>query len=255
MFLSFGDQVPDPDIFSSVAYWTSGQLAARLQLSGLALDLLAPGPGWLEEVGAEVTGRRVESGNLEEVPGGRLFVKALEHKVPGLPAGVQDGAAFVDRARTLGVPTASMFQWCRDVVRFDHEHRFFVAAGEVVTGSAYRVSGEHCLRSPLTRQAQEHAHALVRDLGDLCPPACTLDLGLDTATGRWVVVEANPAWSSGPYDNDPVGVVDVVEASQGEADLRWKWRPDPALVTRAQEMGAVEVGAPEDLPGVVELDA
>lgn len=245
-FLSYGRDLPEG---LSPMFWTSGHHAARLTLAGLA-TFNAPGPAFLEGPARKWTRRTTSSGLLHEVPEGRLFVKALEHKVPGLLAGVWDGTEFQEAARSLGVDPSSRFQWTRDILELDHEHRCFVAHGEVLTLGAYRVGGiVGEMTSPYTPAAREFAQGVVHDLGDDFPPAATLDVARDPERG-WVVVETNPAWSSGFYGCDPVLALRAVRAGNQPSE-RWAWDPDPDLLARARASEPFRLGS--DLPGFVEF--
>jgi hypothetical protein len=81
---------------------------------------------------------------------------------------------------------------------------------------------------------------LVASEGDN-PPGFVVDCGI-TTDGRVVVVEANAAWSSGPYDGDPAGIFRAIEASHDfESEYpQWAWVPNVAL----EKVGALRVRVP-----------
>lgn len=67
------------------------------------------------------------------------------------------------------------------------------------------------------------------------PAAFVLDVAL-LADGTWVVLETNPAWSSGQYGADLGAVIECLFAVNDAAAIgTWAWNPDPYLVHRARQ--------------------
>lgn len=68
-----------------------------------------------------------------------------------------------------------------------------------------------------------------------------LDIGI-TCDGRPLVIEANPAWSSGPYDADPAGVLEAITASHDFEGRfpQWAWTMNPVF----QHAGALRIATP-----------
>ncbi|WP_432564440.1 ATP-grasp domain-containing protein, partial [Kineococcus sp. SYSU DK003] len=54
-----------------------------------------------------------------------------------------------------------------------------------------------CAQSAQRRRPRFARHA-VRVLGSECPSVCALDVAWDRGKDRWLVVEVNPLWASGP---------------------------------------------------------
>jgi hypothetical protein len=249
LFLSYAVEVPLAAEFDSLTFWMADAYAARLQLAGLAPALAAPGWDWLSSIDPDLLGRHVVSTTLDRVPAGQMFLKPALLKLVGAPAGVWDAEDFRRAAVADGADVALQVQYCCQLLDLDHEHRFVVCEGEVLTGSAYRVAGRAwsaLLRSDRSPEAAAFAGEAVRALGEDCPSVCSLDVAWDRGAQRWLIVEANPLWASGPYSCDPVAFVDAVEHANTAGSGRWVWRAEETQLARARaQVPVVAVGQGE----------
>lgn len=253
-FLSYGFAVPDPSGYDKVSYWSAGGYSARLRRIGLAGDFTAPGQSWLSTVDPKLTGRQIVTGKLPEIPEGRLlFAKPAEAKIDAMVAGKYTAEAIDLICAKENVPADTLFQWTEDILSINHEHRFYVCDGKVRTGSPYLIDGivyHDEMTSPRYAEALKAAEFTVRELGDNQPAAYTLDMGLNEVSGQWIIIEANPAWSSGIYGCDPAVVIDVLDVACNTADDLWRWEPAQYLVDRAAENPALEIVDPDDGFGI-----
>ena len=198
--------------------------------------------------------------------GPEVFAKPANCKIERIPAKWYDleGLAL-DLIAAPPVPDNQRFLLTWDRLDLVEEHRLWVLDGRVVTSSPYlhhldfietdlrgyessntwypgmnsertpdaEAFGAHALDT-LAHSSGFEAHAIV---STALPRAFTLDVGIDRA-GVWVVIEANPAWSSALYGADPVKVADCVRASSRVVDMMaltdpHRWSPDPYLVDRS----------------------
>lgn len=62
------------------------------------------------------------------------------------------------------------------------------------------------------------------------PPGFVLDVGI-TNDGRPLVNKAHPAWSSGPYDANPAGVLEAITAAHDfeRRSPEWAWTMNPVF--------------------------
>lgn len=237
LFLSYAVEVPSAEEFDSLIFWMADAYAARLQLAGLAPALAAPPWDWLSGVDRQLLGRDVVSTTLDQVPPGRMFCKPESLELVGAPAGVWDVQEFRRAALADGADERLQVQHCRQLLDLDHEHRFVVSEGQVLTGSPYRVAGRAwspSLRSDRSPEAAVFAAEAVLALGPDCPPVCSLDVAWDRGGRRWLVVEANPLWASGPYACDPVAFVEAVDHAGTAGAGRWAWRAEATRLVRAR---------------------
>ncbi len=135
----------------------------------------------------------------------------------------------------------------QEPVEFVAEMRCWIVHGEVVTYSWYRIDDQiwGCedwspprAYIPSTQRMLCFARVVARTVD--APPGFVLDVGL-TADGRWLVVEANAAWSSGPYDGDPAAILAAITAAHDfdGGYPQWRWRPGVPL----QKAGPLRVEA------------
>jgi len=256
LFLSYAVEVPAAAEFDSLAFWMADAYAARLQLAGLAPALAAPSWDWLSRVDPRLLGRQVVSTTLEEVPPGRMFLKPALLKLVRAPAGVWDVDDFRRAALADGADVRMQVQYCRQLLDLDHEHRFVVCEGQVLTGSPYRVAGRAwspSLRSDRSQEAAVFAGQAVRALGGDCPAVCSLDVAWDRGGERWLVVEANPLWASGPYSCDPVAFVDAVDHANTAGVGRWAWRAEATQLVRARAVEPLVAVGEDRASGYVEF--
>lgn len=253
-FLSYGKAVPDTTGYELTSYWMAGAYAARLQEVGLAGNLTACGQSWLAELDISLTGRRIGIGELSEIPGDTvLWAKPAEAKIDAMVSGKYTKDEIVSICKAEDVPSDTLFQWTSDILKINHEHRFFIRHGKIMTGSPYLIDGEiyyPSITSPRYAEAEKAAEEILHELGDNQAPAYTLDVGLDELTNRWIIIEANPAWSSGLYGSDPAKVIETLEVACNSTEEKWKWIPSPYLVKKAKEKNAVMITDEHDTSGI-----
>lgn len=270
MFLSYTEQVPDVSDYNMHSYWTAGGYAARLHRIGLTKKFIAPGQNWMSEVSkadGSLTQRFIATTTVDAIPGRKkIFAKPAEAKIDSIPAGFYLPKDLRQICKQNDVPANTLFQWTAEILDLDHEHRFFVADGQILTGSPYLVHGITYFpgqKSSRSSDAYEAAEKMIRRLSelDLLPPALTLDVAVDKNTDKWLIVEANPAWSSGPYGADRGAMIRVLErACNWNADTddsRWLWEPAEYLVKKAleaKEMRIVPLSEIETASGIVQVE-
>jgi hypothetical protein len=233
LFFSYGREIPDLSSYD-VSYWMGGLYALKLQQLGLALHLCSPGAEWLPGLEPSVTGRTVYSGLVSELQefSGELFVKPAEAKIRALPAGFYTPADVARIFAAQGFTEAIQLQWTTERLSINYEHRFFVAAGKVITGSPYLVNGggwHESIDSSRFEEAKAFAQFVLNSYPDSMPPAFVLDVGLNELTDKWFVIEANRAWSSGLYGSNPALALEVIDEACSYAGELWRWKPDSHL--------------------------
>ncbi|WP_345711714.1 ATP-grasp domain-containing protein [Kineococcus glutinatus] len=256
LLLSYSVQVPLAAEYGSLVFWMADAYAARLHVAGLAPALLAPAWDWVSTIDPDLTGRHVVSTTMDQLPEGRMFVKPALLKLVECPAGIWDSGDFRRAARRDGAGGSMRVQYTPQILRLDHEHRFVVRDGQVLTGSPYRVAGRAWHRSLVSGRSADalaFARTAVQALGEDCPPVCSLDVALDRDSGRWLIVEANPLWASGPYSCDPVRFVDAVEVANTTGTGRWAWTPEETQIDRARREEPVVAVSRDDATGYVEF--
>jgi hypothetical protein len=183
------------------AYWYGGPLVSSRLTSRLAIGLLEPEDAWLPSLGRRYTGRRIEAATLEAAwaltrP---AFVKPPSDK--SFPAQVYlDGSHLPSRGAGLAPETPALIS---DVMSLACEYRLFLLDGAVAAASRYAVFGRLDVAplegDPREREVRAFAATLTRRLRYSLPSAVVVDIGLaadpDTGRERWVVVEANMAWT------------------------------------------------------------
>lgn len=236
----------NPDTAAETLWWAPGAWVASAHAAGVQLPLMSCGPRWLDTLPEEYTGRALatltvqQSINLapafdEEF---ERFVKLPEAKLDSFPARLH----LINRhwATTLGqyrLPSDALVQ-LQMPVEFVVEARFWIAHGEITATSPYRF-GDTVWGEPGFSAAPEYVPgdgtamrklALEVIANVAAPPGFVLDIGV-TRDNQVLVVEANAAWSSGPYDGDPAGIKRAIEAAHDfeGAYPQWAWEPQPAL--------------------------
>ena len=247
---SWGLDVPDLT-GRTPAWWTPTEHAARVLASGTNLPLIAPGPLWLSRVPQRLTGRRVWSGTVDTLKHAPAagWCKPAEMKVEALPSQWWDRtSAFAAACASAGLPGDSAVQVASRRLDIVEEHRTFVLHGEVVATSPYLVDGVTWTED-MTDDRRLHHQDAAAFAGDVCTtmrydqaPAYTLDVAL-TREGRWVVLEANPVWSSASYGADLDAVLAATTAGTDHAGHHpdWAWQPDPHLLARADRQARLPV--------------
>ncbi len=228
---------------SDVAWWMPIEFATRLHCEGDGLALSAPGPGWLPTVPVELSGRVVTSCRATD-PGhlprtGVFWCKPAEAKIERFPGGWRTA----EEVATLDLHPDSWVQWTPTRLDLSVEFRCYVLEEEVLTVSPYLLGDltfydldEATLAAVSTADATAFARTVVAHLGPAQPVAYVLDVGFDLISGRWVVVEANPAWCSAWYGCAIDAVLATITASCRCED-EWRWVPDAELVHHARRAG------------------
>lgn len=254
MFLSYASQFPDLSGYTNTSMWLAGGYAARLHRIGLADSLVAPGQEWLSTVDPLLTGREVTTNTLEHMPHDvKLFAKPAEAKIDSMVAGFYTRDDVEAIYANNVIPDHTLLQWTDTIMKLNHEHRFFVAHGQVFTGSPYLIDGKVYngnMKSSRWQEAMDFAWFAIYKLAENQPDAYTLDVGYDSLSGQWVIIEANPAWSSGIYGSDPSAVLDVLDVACNGQNPRWIWKPADYLVDLARSSPAMEVCDVENASGI-----
>jgi len=242
--------VPEPGLFApavqegpDVSWWMPIGFATRLHCEGAARELSAPGPDWLPAVPVQLSGRVVTScqaADLEGLPRtGVFWCKPAEAKIETFPGGWYTA----EQVAALALLPDSWVQWTPTRLDLSVEFRCYVLEGGVLTVSPYLLGeltyydmDEATLAAVPAADATEFARTVVDRLGAAQPGAYVLDVGFDVLSGRWVVVEANPAWCSAWYGCAIDAVLATITASCRCED-EWRWVPDAELVHHARRAG------------------
>lgn len=231
----------DPATALDTIWWAPGAWVASAHLSGVQLPLLSCGPDWLANVPREYRGRDVRNMTISEIPSGKAaptFAKLPEVKHDGIPAQVYGECYLRDTLEQYRLPAETIWQ-LQEPVRFTLEARFWVAHGAIVADSLYRIGNLIWGYNGFDRLAQrlDTSHTLgamrymAKEVAHVvdAAPGYTLDIGL--ANGQPLVIEANAAWSSGPYNGDPAGIFEAIKASHdfGGEYPQWAWTHSPVF--------------------------
>ena len=219
-----------------------GGLVAAAQRLGSTVRPTGPTPAWFADLGAEITGRAWQLLNpagagavLDRDP---AFVKLADAKRREFPARRFRSSSELTVA-VGGLQAGPDLQLLVTTGWLDlhSEYRVFTVGRAVVTVSPYLVSDEpwspllHTHRASFHDEAAAFASDMLRTLPDV-PPAAALDIAR-LVDGRFVLLEANQAWSAGIYGCDPDAVLRAVTAANPAASTadagRWVWRADPSL--------------------------
>lgn len=235
----------DPKTALDTYWWAPGAWVASAYKAGVELPLLSCGPRWLDDLPMEYKGREVSTGWLgdwgpfferetlmcERYP--EVFVKLPEAKVDSFPARIHGTKYMRSNLAQYNLPDSTLVQ-IQGVMDFVTEARFFIAHGKITASSIYRHrewiwGADDAPILPLIRnkmrKMERFAKLVLNDPAVTCPPGFVLDIGI-TDAGNPKVIEANAAWSSGPYDADPRGVLEAIKASHdfGGEHSEWLWR-------------------------------
>lgn len=236
-YLSYAEFIPELEEYENVAYWMSGGYGARLQNAGFALKLSAPGQAWLSSLDEELTKRKIATGLIDEMPNNTpIWAKPAEAKIEAIKAGLYTKQAVEKIAIEENIPINTKFQWTDSILEVNHEHRFYVVDEEILTGSPYLIDGEvyhNTMKSRYYEDAQNFAYYALNQLKENRPKTFTLDIGRNEVTSEWLVIEANPTWSSGIYGANPKLVLDALSLASNEDNEEWLWRPAEYLTNLA----------------------
>lgn len=231
----------DPTTALDTYWWAPGAWVASAHRAGVQLPLLSCGVDWLPNLSEEYLGRRVWNSLLRDIPSGvtaETFVKLPEVKHDGVPAKLYGPNCYLrETLEQYHLPADTIWQ-LQEPMEFYAEARYWIVNGEIAASSLYRV-GDTVWGSPgwdseiyldCMYSAEEMdimARRVARTVD--APPGYVLDIGM-TEQGP-CVVEANAAWSSGPYDGDPAGIFEAIKASHDfeAAYPRWAWRHSPVF--------------------------
>lgn len=231
----------------NVAWWCSGTYAARLAKTGVRTSFHGPTGPWLSTFDPDALGRTVRALSIAELRAGTVdvpragFCKLADIKLGSLPAAWwPDVNDFTARVAQLNLPGSTPLLISDTRLDLTHEVRCFILDGHVVTASTY-LFNEHTWDAfdadtvPPPGAGAAFAEAVLRDV-DEAPAGWVLDVA-QCREGRWVVLEANPAWSSNPYHCTADGAVATILAGQDPADdPRWAWMPGEYLTTRVRPL-------------------
>lgn len=264
-FVSYVTEFPELTGYDMTCFWASGGYATRMKRAGLAPHLVAPGQLWLSTVDEKLLGRRVvtesvasfkESHKLGD--GRKIFAKPAEAKVESLKASVYAVDEVLEILESEDIPENTLIQWTTEILPLNYEHRFFIAHKKIYTGSPYLIDGEiytSRMVSPCYGEALNAVEEFLGELGDNQPPAFTLDVALNEDTREWVIVEANPVWSSGLYGAEPDKVLEVLEvacnAGKDAENKDWLWVPAEYLVNLALEAPLMKIVSDVDKSSAV----
>lgn len=223
----------DPASANDMLWWAPGHWVARAAAAGVHLPLLSAGPRWLarypklpQRPVAVLPARHVP--RLITVSGQEgLHTKLPEVKDERFPAAVRTCEEMRTALDEGHVHTDELVQVSPETEFDDREARLFLAHGKVTAATWYRYGGVwHDAPEWETGQNTDTLAAMSRDVEELlrdvdCPPGFVVDA--TTVHGRTVVIEANAAWSSNPYDADPHGVYAAVIAAHDFTGEHRQW--------------------------------
>lgn len=253
---SFGLDLPE-SVSRDDGWWMPAEHAARV-VRQLPLRLTAPGPRWLTDLPEALRGREVLSftvadwlRELHDTVGDGGWCKPAEAKIEAFPAAWRTPDELAALLAETAMPPDSWVQWCPQRLDLAAEFRCYVLDGQVAAHSLYLTTdrsgrqttyydGAACDTDTDT-DALAFARTAAQQLWHIggAPSAYCIDVGYDRASGRWLVIEANPAWCSAWYgcDIDAVATTILAACRPSAAEHnRWGWRPDAYLTARAARM-------------------
>lgn len=242
----------DPETAMDTIWWAPGAWVASAAKAGVKLPLMSCGPDWLCNLPYEYRGRHVQNKVLSDIFPGKTratFAKLPEAKHDAAPAKVYSDDCYLRATLSqFNFPADTVWQ-LQEPIEFVTEARFWIAHDKITAHSFYRVPDiihrdliwggpffDEWVTSASTvsyrNECLYRMQTMIRDLVNnvATPPGFVLDMGI-TADGEVLVVEANAAWSSGPYDGDPAGIYQAIVASH-DFDGRypeWSWRHNPVF--------------------------
>lgn len=220
-------------------WWCPGAHATRLAASGLQPFFMTPGVAFWRGLDPALAGRAVWCGPLADMGdwAGHRFAKVADTKIAALPAAVHpDADTFRAAAARAGLGAGS-FVVVSEPVDMVSEWRYWILHGRPVASSIYLHHGtawDGLPDIPAPARVDRFAAEVAATVAGM-PAGWTLDVAL-TGAGQVVVVEANPAWSSGMFGasaRQPGPLVATILASQGPGAPGTLWRDDrPGLAAR-----------------------
>lgn len=199
---------------------------------GLGVSVLGPPDAWLPALPRDYLQREVRLTDLQGAQAATFpaFIKPPDEKLFAARI-YTDVADLLDSTAGLANTTPVLVS---QPARFEVEYRAFIEGRRVASLSVYIRAGK--LADGWGEEPGEREEALAF-LGRLLtdervdlPPAMVIDVGR-VATGRWAVVEGNPAWASGLCGCDPAAVLPVLAAATVPRGSGGRWARD-AVWTR-----------------------
>lgn len=182
------------------------------QRLNLALD--QPALDWLPNLPDTLRKRDVRLTSLREARalGQRAFIKPAEEK--GVEARIYESGAELPGPDLYRDDLPVLVQ---EIVHWRSEFRCFVLGSAVLTAAPYWLNGEIAQdkNGDWLKEAPERVDAaafcatVLVDPRVKHPRAFVLDVG-ETCDRGWAVIEANAAFSSGIYGNDPYKALEVI---------------------------------------------
>lgn len=237
-------------------WWAPGAWAASARAAGVDIPLLSCGPRWMLGLPYEYVRRKILVCGADEayetiskhIDRGlwrteRVFAKLPEAKVDYFPAQTFPVNNHLGDSLTQSGLSKNVTVQLSETVEFGTEARFFVADRTIVAASLYKIDSEIVWGSEEFEPAaanvmtlveftrlKQFAESVVTDSRVDQPPGWVLDVGM-MSDGEPAVVEANAAWSSGPYDCESHSVLEAIVAAHDidGSHVRWRWHPGDAL--------------------------
>lgn len=188
-------------------------LYVRVIAEQLGLALFEPPYDWLPKLPAAYRLRHIEftslsAARLLEKP---TFVKPAADK--SFDARVYASGAELPTGNHVDDETPTLVA---EAVIWEVEYRCFIAHRQVETYAPYMRKSTLLQEDEQWRteaaeadDALKFIHRFLADQTVEMPPGVVIDIGIIKDRG-WAVIEANPAWASGIYGNDPVKVLNVL---------------------------------------------
>lgn len=251
--------------------WAPMEWMARAVAQDPRLRLADPGPEFLPSLPWEFRRRTVELLTVDDMDtripdsilddGDLVFAKPANCKIEHFPARWDDYDGHALQATAAGIPDDQTFLVTDIRLDLAVEFRLFVLDGRVVTSSPYLMHApdgtqrtwDETMHSSYSAAAVEFGAQVLDWLTTpenttAVPRSFTLDVGIET-DGTWVVIEANPVWSSAFYGANTSAViacllagVTVTRASgRYSPPTRGEWTPDPYLSHRVTQQRPLPV--------------
>ena len=245
---NFGVSAPLYPKERSIAWWMPTETASRFLYAGVDLNLATLDAEWLSRVPRGMTGRTIFTMTIQEaiLSGYKQhgFCKLAEVKIPDIPAQWIEIDYFTEILLQARVPLDTKIQVSFGLLEIDTEYRCFVNNKEVTTVATYRNKNNIFGQPDFVRDlrgeewAKDYAKVVSKFMYDDQPISYTLDIA-QLSKGRMVVIEANPVWSSNPYDCNKVEVIKaIIEGSttynNQKTHGKFQWVLDPYLKQYAE---------------------
>lgn len=206
------------------AWWMPGAFAARLHRVGALPELAAPAPGFLPGLPRRFVQRTIRMHAAGDAARTRTsgFWKLADAKTDLFPAGWRGPEHLSADIRAARLPDSTLLL-CSDHAPFGAEYRAFIVDGKVTGGSWYLDETgrgfDHPAFTPPARRAAQ-AEQFAAEVAAWChqhghaPRAYTLDVAWGLRAATWLVVEANPVWSSAWYGTNLAAAAGALAAAR-----------------------------------------